>query len=96
LGYLTLNPHNPLCFLANLYVLVFFIRAVLSWFPLSPGSALVPVVRVLYRLTEPVLGIFRRFIPPVGVFDLSFLVAIIALEVVAAKIICPIGHHLLI
>jgi YggT family protein len=89
-----LNFGNPLCALGNLYILVFYLRAVLSWFPISPGSALMPAVRILYRLTEPVLGLFRRFIPPAGVFDLSFLVAIILLNVFVNAIVCPIGSHL--
>ena len=61
-------------------------RAVLSWFPLSPGSALAPVASFLYAVTEPVLAPFRRVIPPVGGFDLSFLVVFILIQVVNSRI----------
>ena len=35
--------------------------------------------RVLFDITEPVLRPFRRIIPPVGMFDISFIVVIILL-----------------
>jgi YggT family protein len=58
-----------------LYLIVLFLRAIMSWFPASPDSPLNPVRRVLFVLTEPVLAPFRRVIPPVGMLDISFLVA---------------------
>jgi len=36
----------------------------------------------LYRVTEPILGFFRGIIPPVGMLDLSPIVAIIVLGIV--------------
>ena len=61
-----------LCQLAQLYLLVLLARVVLSWFPISPGSALSSVFNVLYRLTEPILGPLRRVLPPVGLGGMSF------------------------
>ena len=73
-----------------LYIIVLIARALVSWFPLHAGSALVPVVRVLDRLTEPVLGPIRRVLPPVRAggmaVDLSIIVAIIGLEIIASII----------
>lgn len=40
----------------------------------TPPSSLTPVIRVVYELTEPVMSFFRRYIPPVGGFDLSPLI----------------------
>ena len=44
----------------NLLVTVFYIailaRVLLSWFPIGPDSALRPVVRVVFQITEPLLG----------------------------------------
>lgn len=74
------------CTLLQLYVLVLIARAVCSWFPVQPGSPFEKVVRVLYQVTEPLLGPFRRIIPAVGMFDLSFLVAILAIQLVAGAI----------
>jgi len=58
-------------------------RALLSWFPVRPGSRISSVKRVLHVLTEPYLRLFRRLIPqarigPVGL-DLSVLVGLIVL-----------------
>ena len=69
--------------LLQLYVLVLVARAILSWFPLRPDSALIPVVRAMDSLINPVLDPLRRIIPPAGMFDLSFLVLIIIVEVLA-------------
>jgi YggT family protein len=66
---------NPLYDLGNLYLLILFARAIFSWFPYSPDSPLNPVRRVIFAVTEPVLALFRRFIPPAGMIDLSFIVA---------------------
>ena len=57
-----------------LYLVILGARAVLSWFPVRPGSPLEGINRILFDLTEPVLRPFRRIIPPVGMIDLSFMV----------------------
>ena len=61
-------------------------RAVLSWFPLSPGSPLAPVASFLYTITEPVLAPLRRVIPPMGGFDISFLILFIGIEIINSRI----------
>jgi YggT family protein len=78
---------NVLYDLGQLYVLILIVRAVLSWFPYSADSPLNPVRRVVFTLTEPVLAPFRRVIPPVGMFDLSFLVAFIVVEVIVSQVL---------
>ena len=78
-----------LCTLLNVYVLVLFGRAILSWFPLRSDSGLNPVRRVLVDLTEPVLAPLRRVIPPAGIFDLSFMVLFFAIFVVLRAMNCP-------
>ena len=47
-------------------------RVVQSWVKLRPGSW---VVRWSYRLSEPVLRPLRQFIPPLGVVDVTPIVA---------------------
>jgi YggT family protein len=78
---LNFHGNNPLYTLGQIYVLVLFARAVLSWFPYNRDSPFNPVRRVIFTLTEPVLAPFRRIIPPIGMLDLSFLVAIIVVEI---------------
>lgn len=80
--------------LVELYVLVLVARALVSWFPIHPGSALASVVRVLDAVTEPVLRPLRRALPPVRAggmaIDLSIIVAILALEIVVIGVIIPV------
>ena len=71
----------------ELYVIILVLRAVLSWFPYSSDSPLNPVRRVIFTLTEPVLAPFRRIIPPVGMFDLSFLVAFLVVQVIVSEVL---------
>ncbi len=48
----------------NLFLFVLVVRVVLSYFPMSPGSALVPITRFFEAITEPVLRPVRRIVPP--------------------------------
>jgi YggT family protein len=84
------NLGHPLCALGQIYVILLIARAIFSWFPLSPGSALIPVVRFLHTVTEPVLAPLRKVIPPVGMFDMSFLVTVIVLELIVVPLLCRI------
>ena len=65
---------HPLYTLGVLYLLVLVGRAVLSWFPVR-SSGMRSVNHWLYVLTEPVVGPFRKVIPPVGIFDISYMIA---------------------
>jgi YggT family protein len=58
----------------GLYTFAIFIRIILSFVGASYGN---PLMRFLYRTTEPLLGPLRRMIPLAGMFDLSPLVAVI-------------------
>jgi YggT family protein len=87
-----LNFHgNPLYIIGQLYVLVLVARALLSWFPYSANSPFNPVRRFVFVVTEPVLAPFRRIIPPVGMFDLSFLVAFIVVEAIVQNVFGRLG-----
>jgi YggT family protein len=70
-------------------------RALLSWFPVSPGSPLATVNHVLYRLTEPVLAPVRRLLPPVRFgtmgIDLSFIIVFLGIQI----IIIPVLYNVL-
>ena len=71
--------------LLQLYVILIFGRIILSWFPITPGSALAPVHNFLLAVTEPVLGPVRRALPPMRVgavgLDLSPLIVLIGFQV---------------
>lgn len=76
-----------LCAFLTVYMVVMAARAIFSWFPVRPGTALASLNGVLYELTEPVLRPVRRIIPPAGMFDLSFIVVFFFL-VILRSIIC--------
>ncbi len=59
-------------------ILIFAIigRALLSWFNVGPDN---PLGRILYEVTEPILGPMRRVIPMIGMIDISPIVAIFLL-----------------
>jgi YggT family protein len=66
----------------TVYIVIMAARAILSWFPPSSSSGgLATINRLLMDLTEPVLAPLRRVIPPVGMFDLSFMVAFFGLVI---------------
>jgi YggT family protein len=58
------------------YSLMIVARIILGW-GMSHGNRL---MRFLVRLTEPVLGPFRRIIPPLGMFDISPIVVLLILQ----------------
>jgi YggT family protein len=78
---------RPLYDLGQLYILILVVRAVLSYFPYSEDSPFNPVRRFVTVVTEPVLAPFRKIVPPVGMFDLSFLVAFIVIEVIVQEVL---------
>jgi YggT family protein len=78
-----------LCTALNLYLLVLFARAILSFFPTRPGTGLASFQHFLAQLTEPVMAPVRRVIPPAGMFDLSIIFVFIGLEIVLRVIGCP-------
>lgn len=78
---------NPLFVLGEIYVLILFGRAILSWFPHNPSSPLNPLRRLVFAVTEPVLAPFRRLIPPIGMIDISFLVALIVVQLIVQNVL---------
>jgi YggT family protein len=76
-----------LCDVISLYLLVLFARAVLSFFPVGPDSGLAGIQRTLAMLTEPLLAPLRRVIPPLGIFDMSFLVLFIGIEIIHVSVL---------
>ena len=74
-----------ICLLLQLYVIAFFARIILSWFPLDPGGPMAAVFRVLHAITEPLLAPIRKILPPVRLgtmgLDLSPIVVLIGIQV---------------
>lgn len=75
-----------LCTLITIFIVVLVARAVISWFPLQPGTFMAQVSDVLRMLTDWALIPLRSVIPPAGMFDLSFLVLTFGLFILRAAI----------
>lgn len=70
----------------EVYKFLIIARIILSFIGHNPNN---PVIKFIYELTEPFLGIFRRFIPPMGNIDFSPIVAFLALSVIQYWLVIP-------
>lgn len=75
--------------LALVYIVLIFIRILLSWIPRIPYNRyLAAFLKFVTDVTDPYLNLFRRFLPPVrmgpGALDLSPIVATLVLILVSA------------
>ena len=66
--------------------LAIFGRAIMSW--ISPAGS-DPLSAVLFQITEPILKPVRQIMPATGMIDLSPLVALILMNVIAYFLILP-------
>lgn len=55
------------------------VRVLLSWFPNRPHNALFDF---LFDVTNPILRLAKRITPPMGMIDLSPIVALLAIELI--------------
>ncbi|HLH72989.1 MAG TPA: YggT family protein [Chloroflexota bacterium] len=65
--------------LFNILTFAILIRALISWFPIAPDS---PLIRLLDDVTEPILAPLRRIVPRLGMFDITPIVAMFALQII--------------
>lgn len=64
---------------SQLLIFAIFARVVMSWMHLSSHNFLVTII---VQSTEPILGLFRRLLPPLGgVLDLSPLLAYFVIDI---------------
>ncbi|ART76272.1 YggT family protein [Sutcliffiella horikoshii] len=63
--------------LVFIYTIALIIYIFMSWFPGARESSF---GRILGRICEPYLDMFRRIIPPLGMIDISPIVAIFVLR----------------
>ncbi len=54
-------------------------RTLMSWFSQGGND---PLSQFLYQITEPVLKPIRQIVPPLGMFDLTPMIALIVLQII--------------
>lgn len=69
---------NLLHLLLQIYTLLVVIQVLLSYF-MSPFH---PIRQAIDRLVNPLLNPIRRNVPPLGMFDFSPLILIVAIQIV--------------
>jgi YggT family protein len=74
------------CFVLLAAMIILFIRVILDWVAFAgwrpPHSGPIrAALDAVTGVTEPPLRLLRRIVPPTGAFDLSVLVAFVALSV---------------
>jgi YggT family protein len=82
-----MNIRELLCRAVDLYILLMFVRIVLSFFPMAPSGGLAKVSMLLRSITDPLLDPLRRILPPLGGFDLSPLVLMLTLRILVQGLI---------
>ena len=63
----------------SLLTYAIIIRAVLSWVRPNPNN---PLVRLLAKVTDPIMKPLERIIPPLGGVDISPIIALVLIQLV--------------
>ncbi len=87
---------NALLQLLSLFKIALFLRIIIDYVRMfarnwRPNALLLAIFEVIYTVTEPAMAFVRRFIPPLrlggGALDLSFIVLLIAINLLQAVIV---------
>lgn len=80
-----------LCILVQVYLLVLILHVIFSFVP-RPPEPIMPLVRGVRALTDPVLVPLRRLVPPLRTgavaFDLSILIVFFAISFILQPLLC--------
>lgn len=78
--------------LFTVFIVLIFIRILLSFIPMAPASRAARAFwDFVHQSTDWYLNVFRRMIPPLGMFDLSPMVAIIVLYILRGFVLSMLG-----
>lgn len=82
---------NFISLFVDALTLAILASVIMSWVTMfAPDSPIVESINgVLKQMTEPVLGPLRRVVPPLGMFDLTPMVALILLQFVIKGYLLP-------
>lgn len=67
----------------DVYTWIILAYCIMTWFPVATGI-IADIREALGKIVDPFLGIFRKFIPPIGgMVDISPIVALLVLQFAA-------------
>jgi YggT family protein len=75
-----ISLHNGIASAIQIYSVLLIIYILMSWVPASRETKF---GKILAKIAEPYLGFFRKFIPPLGMIDISPIVGIFALSLIS-------------
>lgn len=75
--------------LARVLNIAILVRVFLSWMPLNPTNRF---VRLIFDITEPIMGPIRRLIPAIGGLDLSPIIALLLVSIAERVLLTLIGR----
>lgn len=72
LGYLLVS-------LADAYGMVILVYVLMSWIPVNRG-VIADIYNVLGKVCDPYLNLFKKLIPPIGMVDITPIIALLVLQ----------------
>lgn len=75
--------------LSELLLITIFVRVIFSW--IRPRGSHGKIYQFIFDVTEPILGVFRKYLPKMGMIDISPIVAYIAILFISNIIISILG-----
>ena len=67
--------------LANVYSLIIFVYILMSWIPMRSEGIIADLYRMLGKICDPYLDLFKKLIPPIGgMIDVTPIIALLVLQ----------------
>ncbi|WP_037593185.1 YggT family protein [Sporosarcina sp. D27] len=88
---LLIQLYRIITYALSIYSIFLVIYILMSWVPASRDTKF---GKILEKIAEPYLGFFRNFIPPLGMIDISPIVALFALQLIGKGLV-PVFNFLL-
>lgn len=73
----------------NVYSMIIFVYVLMSWIPLMGKRGIIgDIERVLGKLCDPYLNLFKKLIPPIGgMVDVTPIIALLVLQFVVRVLV---------
>ncbi len=76
-----LSIHYLIASLANAYSTIIIVYVLMSWIPMGQTGIIADIYRVLGKICDPFLDLFKKLIPPIGgMVDITPIIALLVLQ----------------